>query len=167
MAKTKNKKTTTSRSSIKSSFAAAAVLASPFITTNANANAIPTTTIEGLINLPPQLAENPKHDVNKVKLFLTNHIDTKVVAPMKGGTFEFFDVEAGGTYVLEIQHPSLHFDSVTVDVGSGGGVKSSSEVTPYLTDYLYGKGAKLKYLVLVLVWFFGLEIVFGPQIFLW
>ena len=47
--------------------------------------------------------------------------------------------------MLELTHPSLHFDPVTIETFFGGESQNSVKITPFLTDHMYRKGAKLKY----------------------
>lgn len=103
-----------------------------------------TTIVKGQINLPRQFAFL-KNTVGQTRLVLTDHISTKVAYPTQSGTFEFVGVFVGSTYHLELSHPVLHFEPVVVEAADRV-KKSDSEtiVTPYLSDPLYGKGARLK-----------------------
>ena len=75
-------------------------------------------------------------------IILSSYIKVKLLST---GKFTFHGVHAQQTYLLELTHPSLHFDPVTIETFFGGESQSSVKVTPYLTDHLYRKGAKLKY----------------------
>lgn len=80
------------------------------------------------------------------KLVLSNNVDTRVVFPNSRGHFEIPDVMTGDTYSLDLFHPVLWFDPVLVEVGrKADGIEDDAKVTPYLSDVLYGRGAKLRY----------------------
>lgn len=94
-------------------------------------------TVEGVINIPKYF-DNVKDGRQNLRVVLSNPLDTKLVFANSNGEFEISGVVENATYILEVFHPALFFDSVTIEVGKKG-------VTPYLTDYLYGKGPKLRY----------------------
>lgn len=100
--------------------------------------------IRGTIHIPRHLQVTPNILAN-TRLVLTNHIETRVTFSNSKGQFAFHGVYVGSTYLLELQHPVLHFDTITVDTSIKAGTADEIKVTPYLTDFVYGKGSKLKY----------------------
>lgn len=100
-----------------------------------------TTIVKGKVSIPPQfqVAENI---LANTKLILSNHIETRVAFPNAKGVFAFAGVMAGANYVLELSHPALFFEPITLETTPQ--TTNEVKVVPYLNDLLYGKGARLR-----------------------